>query len=439
MPTPVALGGLYSGLDTNTLIQRLLDVQRARLQPLQKQKSLAQGRISAWDAVSSALSKLDSAATKLTQASTYQAMKATSSDATVVTASASGTASPGVHIITITQLAQAHSVASQTFSSATSPISSTGGTITINGVNISVTTSDTLTDLANKINAQVGTVNASVVQVSSSSYRLVLTHKQTGAANTITVSDPSNILGTLTTLTAAQDASFTVDNLTITSSSNTVTTALPGVTLNLLKTGTATVTVSRDTDSVAAAVQSLVDAYNSLVDTMNQQGATGSQGNAGPLAGDSLLRSLKANLRQAVTGPYSGLTTTLTLRDVGISTGAWGTGNWGKLTLDKAKLVEKLNADPAGVQELISAMAKAVHDIANQALQPSTGTIAIRKDSLQKRVADLDKAIGNMQSRLDEEALRLRLQFSKLESALASLKTQGNTLLLYMSSMPPAP
>lgn len=156
---------------------------------------------------------------------------------------------------------------------------------------------------------------------------------------------------------AAQDAIFTVDGAGFVRTTNSVSDALAGVTLDLKKAGTSTVTVSRNDDAVVTAVQEFVKAYNGAVATLTAQSKYDAETRtAAPLAGDALIRQLQRDLRR-ITEPVTGLPGSLNmLSQAGVTMGAWGSAAWGQLSVDAAKLKEKLAADQDGVARLFGAL-----------------------------------------------------------------------------------
>jgi flagellar hook-associated protein 2 len=254
--------------------------------------------------------------------------------------------------------------ASQKFSSATDTLATMigssaiyQGTVTIGTGTISVSGSDTLTTLASKINdpgnntGATATVQA-VTENGVTTYRLEIT-------GTTTFGDEGKFWQTIGILqrgfgnqqTAAQDAEFTVDGVAITSSTNSVTTAIPGVTLNLISADvntpkTATITLSRDTGAVKTSVKSFMDAYNKAVDFISaNSGFDKETFQSGPLFGDPTALMIQNQLTSLLFDRVEGLTGNYTnLSDLGFSL-----DEKGKLTLDEADLDKALATDAAAV------------------------------------------------------------------------------------------
>ena len=182
----------------------------------------------------------------------------------------------------------------------------------------------------------------------------MLTSNQTGANESMQISvqgDPgiSSLLtyppgtgGTLTQTVQAQNAQLTVNGLTLTSSSNTVATALPGTTLNLLQTGTSTVTVANNVSAVQTNIDNFVSAYNTLQSSLKSLTAYNPGGTNGALIGDSTTTGIQNQLQRDVASALSGTGTGYSsLSAVGI-----GLSNDGTLSVDDPALSKALQSNP---------------------------------------------------------------------------------------------
>lgn len=193
MPT---IGGLVSGIDTSKMIEGLMSIHQNRIDRLKLRHSEVVSKQTAFKGVEARLLTLRSKAAALTQIqnNSFKANKAVSSIETAVTAAASDSALPGVYALKVNQLAKAQIVASQGFESADSTISQ--GTISLQvgaGVAKTVTidsTNNTVQGLVDAINNSGAEVSATIINEGTSGatpYRLLLTSKKTGAANTIQI------------------------------------------------------------------------------------------------------------------------------------------------------------------------------------------------------------------------------------------------------------
>ncbi len=272
------------------------------------------------------------------------------------------------------------------------PGSAASGTIQINGVGVSVNlNTDSLNTIAASINnAAISGITAEVValpdangNISGSSPQQLEILSSTGSAPAFT--DSGNILQTLgvtqvgftSTISAAQDAAFNLDGLNLTRSSNAVSDAIPGATINLLSgtssaPATTTLSVSQDTNTIVSSVQNFVSAYNAVQDFVTQQNtfsapaagsAAGSAGSSPPLFGDTTLSAIQAQLSSTLNAASGGTT----LESIGLTLN--GTGD---LTVNTATLTSALQANPAQVANLFGLSGQSN----NSDVQFVSGTVA---------------------------------------------------------------
>ncbi len=364
----LSVGGLISGLNTSQLIQGLLAVQQAQINTVQARETATTQRETAYKVLQAQLITFQSSVSQLALPvnGPFDGRTATSSNQAVVTAAASSTAVPGVYSFTVGSLAQANEVASQGFASANGPI--TQGTVVVGGSSKQTITIDgtnnTLQGLAAAINSANAGVNATIVNTGSGAqpYRLLLTATQTGTANAVSIdtsglapSDPTGATTqpTFTTVQQATDASITFGSgagaLTVTSPSNTVNTAINGVTLSLLGTSTGQavqVTVANDTDTAQKAVQDFVTNYNNVISTISNDIRYDPQTRqAGVLLGDPSILNIENQLRELVTAPVAGANPKLnSLIALGLTGDATG-----QLQVDGGRLSDVLAGKVSGV------------------------------------------------------------------------------------------
>lgn len=358
--------GIGSNLDVNSIVKQLMAVEAQPLTALAKKEASFQAKLTAFGSVSGALSAFQTAVNSLNTPSRFQNLSASSTDATIATASASSQAVAGSYNINVSTLAQSQTIATAGQASTTAAIgagtSTTltfqfgtigGGTTPTNGVyplgttftqdanqatgTVTIdSTNNSLQGIRDAINkANIG-VNATIVSDGSASpNRLVLTSTKTGATSSMKIAvsgdaalqnllayDPSNAAGQkLSETTTAQNTTLTVNGVSISSATKSITDAIQGVTLNVAKAGTTTVSVARDTNSVTAAVNSFVKAFNDVNKTLKDLSAYNPTTKVGgPLVGDATVRGIQTELRAMLNTTISGLNGTIrTLSDVGVS------------------------------------------------------------------------------------------------------------------------
>jgi flagellar hook-associated protein 2 len=374
--------GIGSNINVDSIVTQLMTLERQPLKALDTKEASFQAQLSAYGSLKGALSSFQSSLAALNSLSRFQARTATSSDTGVATATATSVATAGSFALNVSQLAQSQAIVAAGQASTTAAIGAggsttisiqfgtvTGGTLA-NGVYTGATfTQDgtqssgsvTITAENNSLvgikdainNANLGVTASIIGDGSATPYRLVLQSAASGANRSMKISvsgdaalssllsyDPAGTQNLTQTL-AAQDAAFTVNGLSLTSRTNTVSTALQGVNLTLLKAGTSTITVGRDTSGIQTAVASFVKAYNDVDATLDQLAsfnATTKQ--AGPLNGDFAVRSIQAQLRGALGGSLGGGLALSNLSQLGITF-----QRDGSLALDTTKLQAALDAN----------------------------------------------------------------------------------------------
>src|SRR5436190_1168494 len=453
------IGGIASGLDTNTIIGQLLAIERQpEVRALQRQH-VEEARQNALRDVNTRLTNLQTAIAGLRDVSTWgDVQSVTSSDAANVGVVRTGGAAPGGYQVQVTQLARAHQVTQSTGLASvaaddTLHIKVGSGT----AVDVDVKSGDSMDTVAAKINSTTGIqVYASVVNS-----KLVLSGKVTGAANTIAVTADSGLdtaLGLNESLTA-RDAKYTVDGgLEQSSASNVVTAAIPGVTLTLkgVMAAAASVVVGSpgpNTDAVTSKIQAFVDQYNSTVDFLSSKlkekkvvnPTTDDDRAKGALNADPALGSILSQLRQTMGDTFTGAAIDLNqLSLVGVSTGKTvgsGTLNQdaidGRLSLDTDKLSDVLTDRFSEVKKLFTnitgtytteGLAQRLDGFIKPQVQTG-GVLAARIAGSQSTIADLKQRQTDIETRVALRETHLRAQFTAMETALS----QSQSLMSQLS------
>lgn len=447
------ISGLTSGIDTDSLIRQLLQIERIPLTKLENKKSAAEQKQAAYSDLASKIEALKNAADKLRFSSGFQEKTATVSDKTILTATPGDSATTGSMSLVVSQLALVHRLISGAgLSGTTAAISSGSGQFTFKvgesgtEYTVDVEAGMTLEEFKNAINGLGAGVTAAILSdgIGETPYRLILSTEKTGAAQTIIVTQDDTNLGfpvNDTSLSSAlhiqkpQDAILQIGTLSVRRSSNTVTDLIPGLTLFLHKadpTETVTVTVERDLDTVRSQIEDLVEAYNDVVNFVNARSKYDTQKHKGdPLWGESTVRSLLRRLGQIVSSRVEGLPEDLrSLAQLGVSTQRDGT-----LSLDSVKLQKALQDNFEGVRDLFlqndstSGIAKQFYQLAYGAIRTGDGELSVRTDGLRKQIRSLDSKIQDQEAYLERYETRLQAQFAALESLLASFQSQDQYFL----------
>jgi len=355
-----------SGIDTSALVTNLVTANYGPKLDAQTAKETANtAKISELATLKNGITSFSSALTTLIQGGTLNSQP-TSSDSTILTATtkAGATISSLSAQLEVRQLAQA-----QTLVSANIPAGAIGQgdmTLTTSTGTYTVTVDaahDSLSGLAQQINAQNAGVTASVV-TDSNGTRLMI-KGATGAANTFTLSANAGAAaglsqftwdgttGGMTRAQEAKDAIIRQDGVDVTRSTNTVSDLIDGVTLNLVsaKPGTTvSLGVTHPTDSITQAVGDFVSAYNTLIGELKSATAAAAGSTAaGAFNGNSSIKSMMTQLAKLTSTTLSTSGTVSTLAEIGVSTNRDGT-----LSLDTTRLSKVMASDPAGVEALFN-------------------------------------------------------------------------------------
>lgn len=450
--------GLASGIDIQGIVSQLVALERAPLNSLQAQASTYSNKLSVYGSIKSMVAAMGDAAAKLAGASGWNDVKATSSNGTAVSVSAQAGTAATSFSLEVQRLAAAQSTASAAVARDT-PLG--GGQLSIqlgnwsggsfapgeaDAVSVTVEETDTLTQIAAKINAADAGVTATILR-DDSGERLLLRSKETGESNGFRVQvadddgdgndaqglsrlayDPGTASGGTTLGQAALDAQATVNGLAITSASNRLTDTLPGITLQLSQVTTAPVEVAVSTDEAAIKknVQAFVDAYNSLNNLLNTTTKyDAASKTAGSLQGDSTAVGLQNALRgmmRSITdsSPYSRLS------DIGIEI-----KDAGKLEINSTKFDKAMSENPAGVRALFTANSenattrgfglkvKAFAD----GMSMTGGTLETRTETLQAAIT----RNGKEQDKVNDRALRAQArylaQYNAMDAAVGKLSS----------------
>jgi flagellar hook-associated protein 2 len=349
MSSAASVGGLISGIDTNSLLDELYQFARTPINRLEARKELLNQQSIAWSALEVRLLNFRTTASQLSSPASFDLYTVAATHSDLVSASASSAAVRGAYFFTVDALAQTHQVASQGYAD-TTETEVGSGTISITVGDAAPTIIDvdnfTLAELRDAINAADAGVRAAIINDGSDAtpYRLLLTSQTSGLDGEMTVT-PALAGGappSFSDLQAAQDAQITLGSgagaITVTSGSNTISDAIQGVTLDLLgadPSTTVTVSVARDTAALQNRVLDLVETYNAVVDFLGEQFYYDPETEqTGALFANFQLQTIQQDLSAALTNAVVGLDAEFhSLSELGIRTLSTG-----KLSLDSTAL-----------------------------------------------------------------------------------------------------
>jgi flagellar hook-associated protein 2 len=462
----IAIGGLATGLDTDSIISQLSELGRKPIVKLQRQEADYQVQLTTYGSLQGLLSTLQSAATALKDPAGLTGFAATSGNTDLFTASAGSTAAPGTYNIKVGQLAQNHKLKSSGFATSTEAIGAGTLHLRVGSApvqDIAVTNTNTLADVAKAINDAKAGVTATVV-FDGTAHFLTLAANDTGVAKVINLTatdiDGNNTdtaglsrlvydAGGTTNLTqtqAALDATIEVDGVSgITRSSNTISDVITGVTLTLKSQPTApentsTLTVSRDTAGLKGKIDTFIKAYNDVVNFFQKEQSFDAQTKtAGSLLGDNTANLMRHRLASVLGTPVPGLPTGLSrLSELGITVDAKGllvSNNTTKLdnaiASDFDAVTRFFTQTTTGSEGFAVRLEKALDGF----LAADRGILSSRQTGISKNITRLHDQMDRYETRISASEERLRAQFNALESLVSQYKSTGDFLTQQLGSM----
>ena len=447
--------GIGSGIDTGSIVQQLVALERQPIERLLVQEAQVSTQISAFGQIKSVLSNFQSSLEAVNDLTDFSVLKASSSDTGVLSASASSVASPGVFNLTVSRIAETHRLGSQnTFADTDTTVIGTAGdilTIDVGGSSFDIDYGGlTLGEVRDAINQAADNtgVTASILKDDLGN-RLLINADDTGSDNFVSLSfnnaDPFN----LTSLNTDRDGQngFTSDDLdaviqvdgqfTSTQSSNQVSDLIQGVTLTLKEAGTSLVEIDADEVAVRTAIEDFVDSYNVALKTIRELRETA-------LADDSVtLVAIENQIRNSLNSVRNGSGTYGSIYQVGISStfvfGSASTSN-GQLNIDSTELLNALQTDPESVASLFAAptdgLIPRLEQVVDQMVK-ADGLLDGKTDSLNRRVDDLVDRRAAMEARLVQYEQRLFDQFNSLDSLVSQLRLTGDFLTQQLATLQP--
>ncbi|MGH7038656.1 MAG: flagellar filament capping protein FliD [Stellaceae bacterium] len=383
-----ALTGLLSSSQITSLIEQASTAYQAPANALQTQEQPIEAKISALDKVDSALTGLQSAISGLADVQSLNQRTVTTSPTGTVSASVTNTAALGTYSLTNIHLAAAQSLISSSYASASASVGTGSLTIRVGGGSATTVTiaggQGTLSGIASAIDEAHAGVEASVLFDGTADH-LVVTSDATGTANAFTISGSGGLSGLsyhagasgLTRTAAAANAGFSLNGIAISSGTNTIAGVVPGLTLTLAASGSATVQVSQSVTALDQAANALVTALNSVLNTIGQYDTYNPTSGGGPLLGDVGLDVLRTALLGAITAPATGAAQNTPYGS--LSSIGFGVTSGGTVTFSDAAFQAAAEADYGAVSALLGEAATASNpDVSVQSIGAAqTGTYAV--------------------------------------------------------------
>lgn len=482
--------GIGSGMDIDAMVKAISSAEQApKASQLKRLEAKTTTQLTSLGQMKGAISNFQTALSALNSPSSFLARKASSSESSVATATASQSAVAGNYKIEVEKLASSSKVALAAISSNTEAKLNSGNlTIKVGDTALADITIDStnntlagVRDAINKAGASTG-VSATIITDDQGS-RLVLSSSKMGDGNDITVSaanaDPAegNVsLDAFTysgppvapdvadyagetdsayidakaaydaqitdaslgkTLAVAQSAKFTIDGLSVTRDSNSINDVVSGLSFELKAEGSTNLTVTRDEAGVQGNVKKFVDAYNTLMNFINTETkvTTVTETDApvtGALVGDSSVRSLINTIRSELVSPQ-GEGAIRALADMGITTKKDGT-----LEMDAAKVEKAIKSNFEDVAAYFTGDAGLASRMGAR-LKPYTdagGILESRTDALQGTIDKVDTQKEELTKRIAALEERLYKQFNAMDTLVAQLTRTSDSLTQLFDSMP---
>lgn len=474
--------GIGSGMDIDAIVKAMVAAEQAPKQSqLSKLESKTTTQLTNLGQLKGAISSFQTALAALNSPSSFLARTAGSSDAKVLTANASQSAAAGAYQIEVTQLATSSKVALAAVP-ATEGATLSSGTLSIKVGSESMldvvvdSSNNTLAGIRDAINTAAAGVSASIVTDDQGS-RLVLTSSKQGDGNDITVevsdvgvdgdtalsqlafagaatepdvadypggeSDPDYLAALQAyneagkVISTAQSAKLTVDGLSVTRDSNSISQVIGGVSIDLKALGSSTLTVAQDQAGVKANVQKFADAYNTMITFINSATKVTvvndtSAPVTGALLGDSSVRSLVNMVRNEMVA-VQGDGAVRVLADLGVVTQQDGT-----LKVDSDRLSKAVSNDFDAIAAYFTGDSGLAARLASKlaAYTDGNGILEQRTESLQSTLNKVDKQKTELTTRMAALSERLYKQFNAMDALVGQLKSTSDNLTSLFDSMP---
>jgi len=477
----IAFGGLATGLPTDDIVTKLMELERLPLDRLEKQKSNETTKLLAFKQFEATLDELRDAVGDLNITSEVRTSSIQLSDDAAFSAVSSG-ASTGSYDVAVAQLAQVQKSVSTGVASQSDSLFGSG-TLTLGDEIITIDTSNnSLAGLSDAINALSETTGISATIINDGDadepYRLVLTGQDATTSFTpvfdLVDGDSVPIPFELTQTRAAQQAIAYVDGIKVISDSNTLKGVISGVTLSLTQasaqlspgtpeTGvdpadwvdppvyeTALMTVAPDTEALKGKINTFVNSYNKVMDWISagydnfgasrpseQEIEDGAEDILSDVVrGDSSINSVKRQMQSLLSSVIDTSGSLSTLSQLGISTTRDGSLNLNDSMLDSALEnnfddIAKLLAGEGETGGVMKKFNSALMDLTSAGI----GVYSTKKDRFDRTVRRIDLDILRMEPLLAKKEESMRARFTSMEQLISGLNAQSDFLTQQMDML----
>ena len=447
-----------SSIDVAAIVEQLMTVENKPLDKIKTQIEQKKLVISDLGTIKSKVATLQDALTFLQTPTTFNNSLASSSDATIVSATASNGAVKANHSVTVTSLATAtrNTVTGYASSTASATVDATNGfaitvagttyntngnktvsgAVTANAVTV-LGASPSITDLKNWINGLGVNVSASVVETTgSSNWALMIQGTQTGTTNAVSYTGLTGVPATLTdtSVTTAANASFVVNGTTFSRASNSVNDVIDGLTLSLNKASATaqTISVGKGTDVSNDAINTLIKAYNDVMSTYKTMTANSANSDKpGNFANSpstlSFINQIKDSFAKGISYTANGTLKTMSLSALGIDLQRDGTAKFNSASFATASAAGLRDTLALGVTMGYVSSTSNLNTFLTAQIKTG-GALSSQINSETTAVQDLTKRKDNLQIRLNSIKNNLVSQYSSLNALLYQLSSTSNSL-----------
>ncbi|WP_332706429.1 flagellar filament capping protein FliD [Plesiomonas shigelloides] len=430
----ITIGGIGTLPIEDLIYAQLYSERLPKETQWKRQEDQNSALITAYRETQSAVNKLRTAAEKLDSARELNKTTVVAGDDKILSASVNGTTVSGNYEFDVTQMAQIGRE-KVVFDGTDKVPQDQTLSLTYGGKDFSVDVKagSSLEDIAAQINGDKNNpgVKAAVVREEGDKYSLVISGKDTGKDNAVTVKS-SNAATKIDSLQTAQDAVLKMGSLTFSSKNNKFENIIDGISIEAKQAGKTTVSVKPDNDGTKEAVKSFVAAYNELVDTIDKHSkateVTDADGKKrkkpGALGGDSMTRGMMSQLRNSLGQVYDGKTLSM----LGIKT-----DRQGKLEVDDEKLTKAINEDPESISTVFlgadgkSGLMQSITSNLKD-FKTSGGNFTTRIDRLEQEQKKIGQDREDLDARLKVREQSLRDYYAKMDKMISSMQQTQNML-----------
>jgi len=439
------INGLGSGLDISGIVKALASAEKAPKQTqINNQTTTATTSLSAIGSVKSALETFRAAVAKLNTASSFSGLASSSSDEAIAKIKLGDGASSGNYALEVTQLATASKISTQIYEKTSTIVNDSGEsqTLTINQGNathsVNIAAGATLQQARDTINDQLQSkgITANIVTDASGS-RLIFSSTKMGEGTELTLGGDASMAQGVSTVATPQNAKYTLDGLALESASNTVTGAISGVDITLVKEGKSNLAVTSNSDTLKTSVKSFVTAYNALMTTINTQtkvttGADGAATGSAALTGDATMRSLVNSVRNEISHSV-GATGLRTLSQLGINT----VQKTGLLEFNDTKWDAAVKTYGADINNLFTGKDGLLTRMTNvtEEYTKAGGILASRQTSLTNQLKELEESQQALDQRIDSLTDTLTKKYNAMDTMVAQLKATSDSVMTTLNAL----